>query len=273
MQTIKTQNIDGYEIINYGPHNAETLIDYEATKKIVNKNLVDTEEHKEIEKKKSELSKYVYQARQAFRNETKAINKSDKRKFNDEYRERLLQIEQIQKELLPLADALLVKRKKMILEFAEYFSLQENNYYISDDEAKILKEKMIEATSNNFVVSRTGELVADFRGFIFWKKINNAWKKSEITKLGEKFGTGFVKYSELSDEEKQEISIQLEKERIENLNATEKEAEKTAAMQGIITRAALMKSELEIQGDKNPLTKAQKWYEDRISEIELKYGP
>jgi hypothetical protein len=48
--------------------------------------------------------------------------------------------------------------------------------------------------------------------------------------------------------------------------------EKAAVINGLLSQAGQMKSELEIQGDANALATAQDWFEAEKDKVEIKYG-
>ena len=99
----------------------------------------------------------------------------------------------------------------------------------------------------------------------------NTWAKQEILKIGVEPLSGAILDSELSETQLQEISQQLEQERIDNLSNAEKQAEIDIAIAAARREAGLLSSELEVTGDPTPVATAQAWLADRIAEIEEKY--
>jgi hypothetical protein len=271
MQIIKTKNIDGYDVI-IGIGDAGGFIDPEATKKIVNEKIKDIEVFKNIEKVKKQMELYAQQALQAKENCKTAKTKADQTKFFEECKFRKKQIVELQEQqLYPLAKELDNKYKEMLIENAIYFDLPPTDFFINDEEAEIIKNLMIEATQAGAVVTKKKEKIIDNRGKIFWNK-NEKWEKTIIDILGIEKPENSIEEKNLTEEQKMEITEQLETERIENLSAVEKEKEKDLRIQGAIVRAGQMKNELEIQGDNAALKKAQAWLLEETEKINLIYS-
>jgi uncharacterized protein involved in exopolysaccharide biosynthesis len=57
----------------------------------------------------------------------------------------------------------------------------------------------------------------------------------------------------------------------EYMTIPEIEAEKQEKANNILSQAAVMRSELEIQGDPDALTKSQTWYNDQITALNSEY--
>jgi hypothetical protein len=271
MQTIKTKNINGYDII-IGVGDAGGFIDPEATKKIVNEKIKKTDVFKNIGKIKKQMELYAGQALQAKENCKAAKTKADQTKFFEECKFRKKQIVELQEqELYPLAKELDKKYEEMLTQNAIYFNLPPTDFFISDEEAEIIKNLMIEATQEGAVVTKEKEKIVDNRGKIFWKK-DEEWEKTNIDVLGVEKPVDSIEEKNLTEEQKKEIVEQLETERIENLSTVEKEKEKDLRIQGAIVRAGQMKNELEIQGDNKALEKAQSWLAEETEKINLIYS-
>ena len=56
------------------------------------------------------------------------------------------------------------------------------------------------------------------------------------------------------------------------MTLAQKEAEKTAIISGLASRANAMRGELEIQGDSKALVKSQDWYKAEVEKVNLRYG-
>jgi hypothetical protein len=112
------------------------------------------------------------------------------------------------------------------------------------------------------------EKIPDLRGKIYFWKIAGLWEFSEAaTRLGDVpvIPDNAIEKDDLTSE-------QLEEVRIQCLSTENKEIEKNQILAEILTRAAIMKSELEIQGDADALTKSQKWHKEQVQLIEEKYN-
>lgn len=270
MKTLRYKEIDGYNVV-IGITDAETFIDYEATKKIVDKKILDTETSKEIETIKNKMVDIGYQQKQAKQN-FKQSKMQDERerlwkeviKFDNEFKE-------MQKLLGPLALKLKKEYSDMILANAVHFNIKPTPGYgeifVDDERAEEIGELM---KINNNVVDIDGNLIANNVGRVYWI-FDDTWTKQEILKIGVEPLSGAILDTELSETQLQEISEQIERDRIANLSNTEKQAEIDRLIATAQKEAGLLSSELEVTGDPTPVATAQTWLADRIAEIEEKY--
>lgn len=269
MKTIKTQEIDGYKIIT-NLYDAGGLIDPEATKKIVFKELEKEAVWKDIDKLKTQMGTYAYQSLQAKRNMKSAKTKMEQKKFYDEFIKWQNEMKNLETDLKPLAIQLKEKFKEFMLEHAVYFNVKPDEEIISDEEGDEIRQAMIEATTEGKLLDRNLEKLVDLRGREYWKKTTK-WARTVIIRVGEKPPTGAIETKDLTVEQKQEIADQLEAERIVGLTAVEKTAELANALQVLVGKAAMMRSELEIQGNPDAFQIAQDWYEAEKIILENKY--
>lgn len=271
MKTIMTQEIDGYDIIT-NIYSAGGLIDPVATQKVVAVEIEKTDVWTEIEAVKSQMQTYANQAVQARRNSKDATNEADKKRFWDEYKSRQLQMSDLRDDLKPLVIVFNQKRRELTLEHAVYFHPAQGEEIITDEHAEAVHAKMVEATTEGKVVDKDLNKIDNFCGRKFWKKVGDTWTKTEISKLGAKPPTGAIDEEDLTEPELAEITEQVEIDRIAALSSTEKLAEKNNILAGLVGRAAMMKSELEITGDPDPLGNAQAWLAAETVKVEAKYA-
>jgi hypothetical protein len=271
MKTIKTEKIDGLDIV-VGISDAAGFIDPEATRKVVEVEIQKTQVWKDLESKKAQMQVYANQAAQAARNARKAKTPSERNGFNGEYQDNWKKIKDVQKDMLPIAQAIKLKYGELMTAHAKYFSLNPSETYVEDAEAEEIENLMIEATAAGEVVARDKSRVKDFRGRRFWKKSGSTWAMAEITKLGDKPASGAVEESVLTESQRAEIAEQIKKERIASMKSADKAKEKAAVLSGAVKQAGLMKSELEVQGDSQALKKSKDWLADETARIELKYA-
>lgn len=271
MKTIKTQNIDGYDVI-IGTHDAGGFVDAEATRKIVEKEILKTPEWKNLNEKKGHMQVYANQAAQAARNAARAKTPGDKNNAVNEYQERWKQIREIQEDMKPLASALQSKYGELMTAHAQYFSLKPDEFYADETEAAEIENLMVEATAAGEVVTKDKTRVKNYVGRVYWKKSGSTWTKAEITRLGDVPASGAIEARDLTENQQAEISDQLEKERIAGLSAQKKAAEKEAVIAGLVARAGLMKSELEVKGDNKALKTSQDWLAAETAKVEIKYA-
>ena len=263
MKTRITQNIDGYDIIiGIG----EAQIDGVATLPIVNEALKLTNEYKSVEAKKQELSVLINMTAQAMKNARDSKTQSDKNKYVAEYQQNLEKQKLVEADLKLLISPLQIKQQELVLKHAVYFTPKEGESIITDDEADVIETAMVTATTNNKYLDINLKEICDNRGKIAWIKSGEKWSSREISKIGDEIKSGEI------TEINAEISEQLESERILKLTLAQKEAEKTAIISGLASRANAMRGELEIQGDSKALVKSQDWYKAEVEKVQMKYS-
>lgn len=271
MKALTTQKIDGFDIITRVCP-AEGFIDPEETKKIVNVEIEKTDAWKDIETIKNQMQTYAHQAMQAKRNTGSARTESERTKFWDEYRGRVAQMAELQDQLKPLAVNLKSKQKDLIMGHARYFKPRDGEEIIDDKYAEKVEMKMIKATSGGNLIDKNLDEIVNHKGKKFWNKVSGKWNKTEIYKIGVNSPVGAMEENELDEEEKAEITVQMETERITALSIVEKETEKSNALAVLLGRATMMRSELEILGDPDALKKSQEWLADETILVEEKYA-
>jgi hypothetical protein len=274
MHTIRIKNIDGYEVIT-SLQRADGFIDPVATRKVVEVEIEKTDVAKSIHDVKNQMSTYAYQALQAkknYKDSEKRGQKEKARAFWDEHKARLQQMKDLQDELKPLAAEIKKEWKELTLKHAVYFNLPPGEVLVEDGDAPVIRQEMNNAVDTGKVLTRTMEKIDDYRGQVYWKKSGDTWNKSEISKLGIVPAAGAIKDENLTPAQRAEITDQLNRERIAALKAVDRSAEKNNLIEGAAQDAALMKSRLEIQGDKSALATAQAYYNDKVAEITALYG-
>ena len=262
MKTRITQNIDGYDIIiGIG----EAQIDPVATMPKVENALRETDEYKSVEAKKQELSVILNGAAQALKNARNSKTQSEKNGYVTEYQQSLEKSKAIENELKDLIAPLQAKQQELILKHAVYFTPKQGESIITPEEATVIENAMITATRNNKFLDVNMQEICDNRGKTAWLKKDGKWSRREITKLGDEIKAGEI--TEINDE----IIAQLEAERIAGLSVTDKAKEKESVIASLKTQAVQMRMGLEIQGDKDALSKSQEWYNEEVQKVEVKY--
>lgn len=271
MKTIITQNIDNYDIV-LGIGSADALIDSVATKKIIDKKIIDDPIFKQIDELKKQMQNYANQAVQAKRSMKFANKQEDKEKFYKEFLGWQKKINELGEQLRPLAIKLEKIYSEMMIENAVYFMPKKGEIIVDDELANEINDLMQTASENNQVVDKDKNLICNYRKKIFWKKNGNKWQKTEIAELGQKPPVGGIENNMLNESQKTEIAEQLETERIEGLTSQQKLEEKNQKLDSLLKQAGIYKSELEIQNDSDPLGKSQVWYNAEAQKIEDKYA-
>ena len=140
MKTRITQNIDGYDII-IGIGDAQ--IDGVNTIPVATEALKQTDEYKEVEAKKQELSVVLNQAASAMKNARDSKTQSDKNKFVAEYQQNLEKSKAIESELKELIAPMQAKQQELILKHAVYFQPKQGESIISIEEAELIENALI----------------------------------------------------------------------------------------------------------------------------------
>ncbi len=200
--------------------------------------------------------------------ETSSLNK-----YNNLIVRNIDEIKKITAEFPEVEKKLKIKKTELIKKHGIYFNLK-NDYEnkIIDKDAEILKSKLKIISGHKKFVLIDGSIIEDLRGKTFYAKISGIWQKIEVKLLSDTIDTGiFHLMEDLTDDEKAEISIQFESDRIQAMTSEDKESEKNMYLDSLINQAAAMRNKLEILGDSKALTKAQDFYNTEKVIIENKY--
>ena len=176
----------------------------------------------------------------------------------------------IEKELKGVSENLGKKRIELLNKHAIYFE-PGKDVEITDKQVVEFRDKLRILGKKQFL-TLDGNIIDDNRGRIaYFKNAENRWIIQNVFMLGEKIDTLSIWSEDLTDEQRQEIGVQIDTERIAGLDATEKVTEFETLKDGIALQAALMRSKLEIQEDPEALVKSQEWYKAEIIKLEDKY--
>ncbi len=271
MKTITTQKIDGFDIIT-NIYSADGLIDPEATKKVVAVEIGNTDEWGAIKEVNSQMQVYANQAAQAKRNSKDAKTMPEKTKFWNEYLARYNQVSDLRENLIPLAKNMKKKIKELTLEHAVYFNPKPGDLIVDDLEAENISQAMISATQSGKVIDKDLNKIDDYRGRKYWKKASGKWQGTDIIGLGVVPASGAIETKNLTPDQLAQIGIQVEKDRIAGLSSAKKLAEMQSMITGLVSRAAMMKVELDIKDDPDSLEKAQDWMTAETEAINAKYA-
>jgi hypothetical protein len=200
--------------------------------------------------------------------ETSSLNKYNNLKVrnNDEIKKITAEFPEVEKNLK-------LKKTELIKKHGIYFNLK-NEYEntICDKDAKILKSKLKIISGQKKFVLIDGSIIDDLRSKTFYAKISGRWEKIEVKLLSDTVDTGiFCLMEDLTDDEKAEISVQFETDRIADLSAEDKETEKGMYLDSLINQAGAMRNKLEILSDPKALEKAKDFYNTEKVVIEEKY--
>jgi len=280
--------IDGLQIVT-GVDKKQ--IDQEETKKIVKDLLLETSEFKSVISIFDKIKSYKQLNNKLLKNEYEIyksvtiekniaeisdsdLNSQQKKLVND-YRTgrdfNFSQIKDLKVQLETLDKNLKLKQKELLLTNAVYQETAYNQIDLSENQYDDFKIKLINIRGKNQFLLSDGNIIDDNRKKIYWLK-NEKWEKRIIQFLTDIIDPAEILESELTTEQRNEIIVQLEKDRIAALTLTEKEEEKNNVLAGLLREASIMKSELEILEDPDALQKSQDWYNTEVLKVEEKYG-
>jgi len=191
--------------------------------------------------------------------------------FND------YQIGELKKEIPDLNYILRLKKISLIKANAIYQETGRNQIDLTELQYNIYKTKLIdiknyfETTGKLRYLISDGSIIDDNRGCILWS-FGDKWKKRIFQFLTDTIDTLEILESELTEEQKEQIRIQLEEERFDALTPEEKENEKASMIAGALSQSVQMRNELEILDDPDALQKVQDWYGIEVLKIEEKYS-
>ena len=169
---------------------------------------------------------------------------------------------------------LLNKNKEIVQQNAIYLTPRAGEEIVDEEEAAAFAADLA-ALPENTLLLRDGQQITDLRNKKYWTQdAEGVWSEGVIATLGEKYPETAVPAEELSDEQRAEIIIQLEETRIDTLSDDDRRAEFVGLAEGLKKRAALMKQELEIDGETaaDALAQAQTWYQAEVQTLWEKFG-
>jgi hypothetical protein len=175
-----------------------------------------------------------------------------------------------------LEDKTIAERKVLFSENAIYFNLLSGRgEYVEDVEGEEVKA-LLDGREEKELLKRDKTIIKDNRNKIYWEFKNDKWKDTIIKKLDKEIPVGAIWEEDLSEEQKEEINTQKEKDRIKNLTKEEKEAEKKNALEGVIGAAAnyKLKLKLEIEDLETGYyidEKVKQFYDEKKAIIDEKY--
>jgi len=141
-----------------------------------------------------------------------------------------------------------------------YFDVRDGEILVADHIGREFLAKLASAKNNGRLVLESGDTAADNRGKTFWKKIGREWAETLIAGVGIEIPEDAIAAHALTPEQRKEIMFS---------SMTDAEIKKSISIEikAARTRAALMKTELEIEGDADALEKARTFFKDEKKRI------
>ena len=198
-------------------------------------------------------------------------------KYQDSKNFNKSEVAKLRNDLPGLNDSLNKKRIQLIEENAVYQETAKNQIDITKNQYDDYKIKLIsirqyynDTKKRRFLVS-TGDIIDDNRGRVVWEK-DDKWKKRTLRFLSDVKESLEIWETELTEEQRQEIAIQVENDRIAALSPEDKEAEKNVMIEAALKQSVQMRNELEILNESDALQTAQDWYNAEVLVIEERYS-
>ncbi len=182
-------------------------------------------------------------------------------------------IKTIQSELPEAQKNLKLKEKELMRSKGVYFNISENETRISDEQAIDYKQKLKSIQGEKKFLTATGEIIEDYRNKTFYGKISDKWEELQVTKLNQDVDlTVYIPQEDLTEDQKSEMAIQFETDRIDNLTNEERENEIKMLKENAVQQSINMRSKLDIEGDEKALEKSRAYYQEQVNLINEKYG-
>lgn len=281
MNTILYKEIDGHDIlIGFG----QPVADPEATKVAVRGLLETTDEYTAM----VNIGEKIAEINRTFRDEARRINEETNAKVRSgqiktpaqasEYANTKIQpaiadrdsaLSALEDQAKDASAAFEEKRKELSRANPVYCELKHGERMADDAEVNALRIALADKKPGN-VLDTGGNELADNRDVVFWDKRQKKWKKRVAAAIGET--PKGKKQSELTAEELAEIADQLNRERIQVMTPADRAAEKAVMVDNAGDRATHLRSRYEIEGDPDPLGRAQAWHTDDLARLDELYG-
>lgn len=271
MKTVVHASIDGFEVV-LGFGNADGFIDPQATYAKIGDLIRETDEARamadignRIASRQAEyraLAQQAETARQsgdgnAYKRAVLAVQAKD------------LEIQVLNDQAVPIVSAFEARRAVLFAEHAEYAKPPQGEDLIADVQAEELKSKHA-LRGYGRALLMDGTTAPDLRRGVCW--MPKPWKRVEILKLGQDWPAGAIVDDQLTDDQRAEIAVQQETDRVASLSPDARAAEAAQAQASALQAAAQKRSELEISGDTGALAKSQAEYQNALLELDVKYG-
>lgn len=257
MKTVFYANIDGYDIV-LGI--ADAVLDVQATAALIAEPLLASEEVKALQAQNAKLdaaykSLMPLMVPGAPQDAVAAIQ---------------YQIKQLADEIpATIAPAIDAKRQALMAQYAVWCQPGGCENLITEEAAEALQA----AQKPGFKIKLDGTLVPDNRGATYWTNAKGAWTSTTITNLGDTVPNGATLDADLTDDQKAQITAQLESARVAELTQDQKTAEATAQVQAAKQTVASVQSQVTAGvSQSSDLTAALAAYKTQLAAINSKYS-
>lgn len=264
---VNFKEVDGFEVITgFTPPSIDPRESY----KVVGPLLEMTEEHKKAISLNTQYGQLERQRVDVLKAARQNRDPSQKKVFNDRYEVVVGLQKVIQKEAAEFKPELTKKRQELLKENAVYFQVP-GCREIDLKTLGGLSDK-IQALKRGQFLTTDGDVINDNRGREYWYRDDfYTWIQVIIDGLDQPVPTNGILVSDLTADQRAEIAEQRSMERISKLTREEKKDERKVQIERVLMMAASKRSQLEIEGTKDPLKQSQFWYEQEKAKIENLY--
>ena len=267
MPWVRFAEIDGFKIVTGFDMPS---IDPVATSKIIDPLLVETEEHKYLEKLRAEFGELERRRQALLISSRRVRNHAELQATQQSYESVVKKQIDVQKKAVEHKPKYTKKRLELMEKHAVRFTIstcpkisQEQKDKLSDAFALLKPGQLLTVD---------GHVLTDHRGGEYWfQNTENIWAKITITKLGEELPAGAKLRKDLTDDECSEIRHQGNLTRISALSDAEKRTERDQKIKDALAIAAKYRSQYEIEGRADPLGDSKQWFCEEKSRIEKLY--
>lgn len=230
----------------------------------------ETPEFKTIEEKKKLMGDKHKKAVLSWNSAVKA-NKSRNQKTAElhekDWRQTGNEVQALMDELPELNDKLKAKRKEMFAEHAVYFKPRDGEEEITPEEI-IRLVKLYKNRTEDSLLTVEGKEIMDIRGTQYFLNTGGKWEVLNILRLGEKIPPKGKIFADLTPSE----AVEVERAIISGLTTPQKAQRHADALATALSDAKSLRNDLEIKKTPSPLSESQKWYADKLEEINYLYS-
>lgn len=269
MPWINTNIVDDIEIV-VGFN--EPYIDSQATKRITNELLRDTEEYKDISLLENNLDEVRNQISIAFK--LLEIAKNEKVKDLKPF---IKDFNLLSEKSKSIRNEIVENRKLLSRKYDEIYN--ENIVRFNSKGYEQVEDSIYDSFFGLFIallpdeiLTREGNVIIDNRGKQIAYKDGDRWEIVTVESLSTVLPDSAKLLDELTDQEKDDIVSQIKKDETVKISQEELEDRKKNDIYGILIEAGNLKSGLELEGDPDAAKKAKAWLDERKNEIEERYA-
>ncbi|GHU93255.1 hypothetical protein FACS189479_04310 [Spirochaetia bacterium] len=174
----------------------------------------------------------------------------------------------LEAQLAPLTALLHAERDRLYMEKLQYCEYRDGYQGLPDADYERLSEKLA-ALGDHEKLTIEGNVIPDWRAQVYWQRVNGKLVQSVMAEIGKPIPDDAVLQENLTPEQHEEISDQMEATRIAGLTSEQKAAELENALNAAKREASLLKSDAEIADE---VFDAKAWYQAKKAEVEAKYA-